>query len=283
MAGRFARSLALAKASWSVIRADKELLWLPVLSVLALLLLLGSFVAPAVALGAFNAASATGDPPAGFALVAFVFYVLAYFVAIFFNTALVGAAMIRMDGGNPTLRDGLAIARSRVGRIFGYAVIAATVGLLLQALEQRVGWVGRFVIKLIGVTWTLATFLVVPVLVTRDVGPIDAVKESAALLRKTWGENLIGTVGLGLAFVAAYLVVILASGGLVVLASNAGLPVITIVTLLLAVVALVVLSALQATMQGVYSAALYRHATEPGRPLAGFTPEIMAVAFKPKG
>ena len=83
---------------------------------------------------------------------------LAYFVAIFFNTALVGAAMIRMDGGNPTLRDGLAIARSRVGRIFGYAVIAATVGLLLQALEQRVGWVGRFVIKLIGVTWTLATF-----------------------------------------------------------------------------------------------------------------------------
>ena len=73
------------------------------------MLLVGSFVAPAVALGAFDAAAATGDPPAGFALVAFVFYVLAYFVAIFFNTALVGAAMIRMDGGNPTLRDGLAI------------------------------------------------------------------------------------------------------------------------------------------------------------------------------
>jgi Family of unknown function (DUF6159) len=281
MAGRFGRSLALARASWSVVRADKELLWLPVLSVLALMLLVGSFVAPAVALGAFDAA--TGDPPAGFALVAFVFYVLAYFVAIFFNTALVGAAMIRMDGGNPTLRDGLAIARSRVGRIFGYAVIAATVGLLLQALEQRVGWVGRFVIKLIGVTWTLATYLVVPVLVARDVGPIDAVKESAALLRKTWGENLIGTVGLGLAFVAAYVVVLLAGAGLILLAINAGLQFMILVTALLVIVALVVLSALQATMQGVYAAALYRHATEPGRPLAGFTPEIMAVAFKPKG
>ncbi len=208
MAGRFARSLALARASWSVVQADKELLWLPVLSVLALMLLVGSFVAPAVALGAFDAAAATGDPPTVFALGAFVFYVLAYFVAIFFNTALVGAAMIRMDGGNPTLRDGLAIAWSRVGRIFGYAVIAATVGLLLQALEERVGWVGQFVIKLVGVAWTLATFLVVPVLVTRDVGPIDAVKESAALLRETWGENLIGTVGLGLAFAAAYLVVL---------------------------------------------------------------------------
>ena len=60
-------------------------------------------------------------------------------------------------------------------------------------------------VKLIGVAWTLATFLVVPVLVTRDVGPIDAVKESAGLLRETWGENLIGNVGLGLVFAVAYL------------------------------------------------------------------------------
>jgi hypothetical protein len=282
MAGRFARSLALARASWSVVRSDKELLWLPVFSVLALLMLLGSFVAPAVALGTFGPAGAAGEPNTAFALGGFVFYVLAYFVAIFFNTALVGAALIRMDGGNPTLRDGLAIAWSRVGRIFGYAMIAATVGLVLRAIEERVGWVGQLVIKLVGVAWTLATFLVVPVLVVRDVGPIDAVKESAALLRETWGENLIGTVGLGLAFAAAYLVVLAAGGGLILLAVNAGLPVLIILTLVLAVIALVVLSALQATMQGVYAAALYRHATEPGRPLAGFTPELMAVAFKPK-
>ncbi len=282
MAGRFARSLALARASWSVVQADKELLWLPVFSVLALLLLLGSFVAPAVALGVFGPAAAAGEPNTAVALGGFVFYVLAYFVAIFFNTALVGAALIRMDGGNPTLRDGLAIAWSRVGRIFGYALIAATVGLVLRAIEERIGWVGQIVIRLVGVAWTLATFLVVPVLVVRDVGPIDAVKESAALLRETWGENLIGTVGLGLAFAAAYLVVLAAGGGLILLAVNAGLPVISIVTLVLAVIALVVLSALQATMQGVYAAALYRHATEPGRSIAGFSPELMAASFKPK-
>jgi Family of unknown function (DUF6159) len=282
MAGRFASSLALAKASWSVVRADKELLWLPLLSVLALLLLLGSFVVPAVALGALGPEAVAGEPNTAIALGGFVFYVLAYFVAIFFNTALVGAALIRMDGGNPTLRDGLAIARSRVGRIFGYAVIAATVGLLLRVVEERVGWVGQLVIKLIGVAWTLATFLVVPVLVTRDVGPIDAVKESATLLRATWGENLIGTVGLGLAFAAAYLVVIASGGGLALLAAKVGLTGLILLTLLVMVVALVVLSALQATMQGVYAAALYRHATDPGRPLAGFTPELMAVAFKPK-
>jgi len=181
MAGRFSRSLALAQASWSVVRADKELLWLPVFSVLTLMVLLGSFVLPAAALGAFDPRGGAGGPGAGTALGAFIFYVLAYFVTIFFNAALVGAAMIRMDGRDPKLRDGLAIAWSRLGRIFGYAVIAGTVGLLLRALEERVGWIGQIVVRLVGVAWTLATFLVVPVLVVRDVGPVEAVKESAAL------------------------------------------------------------------------------------------------------
>ena len=105
---------------------------------------------------------------------ALLFYVVSYFITLFFSTALVGAAMIRMDGGNPTLSDGLRIAWQRKGRIFGYACIAATVGLLLRMIEERVGWVGRIVVKLIGVGWTLATFLVVPIIVTRDVGPVGS-------------------------------------------------------------------------------------------------------------
>jgi len=291
MAGKFSRSLALAQASWSVVRADKELLLLPFMSVLALLLLIGSFVVPAAALGAFSPASAGGEPGPALMLGTLVFYVLGYFIAIFFNTALVGAAMARMDGGNPTLGDGLAIAWSRAGRILGYAVIAATVGLLLRAVEERVGWVGQLVVKVIGVAWTVATFLVVPVLVTRDVGPIDAVKESASLLRETWGENLIGTTGLAIVFGGAYIAVLLAGGAGVLLAGGAGvfvgvrggLPVLAIASVVLGVVALVVLSALQATMQGVYSAALYRYATNPAQPIQGFNPDLMQLAFQPKG
>lgn len=282
MAGRFSRSLALANASWAVVRADKELLWLPVLATLALMLLVGSFVLPAAALGAFGTDLAAAGPSPGVALAAFVFYVVAYFVAIFFNTALVGAAMIRMDGGNPTLRDGLAIAWARVGRIFGYALIAATVGLFLHALEERVGWIGQIIVKLIGVTWTLATFLVVPVLVTRDVGPVDAVKESATLLRETWGENIIGTVGLGLAFGVAYVAVFLVGGVGALLAAEAGLPEVAVLVVVPGVLTLIVLSALQATMQGVYAAALYRHAAEPQNPANAFGPEIMQAAFQLK-
>src|SRR5512140_306236 len=94
MAGRFSRSLELARASWSVVSADKELLLFPVFSVCALLLIVGSVAVPVLALGRFSP-DATGE---GAYLGGFVFYVLAYFIGLFFNTALVGAAMIRMDG-----------------------------------------------------------------------------------------------------------------------------------------------------------------------------------------
>ena len=83
------------------------------------------------------------------------------------------------------------IATSKMGTIAGYALIAATVGMILRAIQERVGFIGRIIVGLLGVGWTVATYLVVPVLVTRDVGPIDAVKESAGWLKKTWGENVI--------------------------------------------------------------------------------------------
>jgi hypothetical protein len=282
MAGRFSRSLELARASWSVVRADKELLLLPVMSVISLMVIVGSLVLPFAALGGFRPGVGTVDPSTGSALVAFVFYVVAYFITLFFNTALVGAAMIRMDGGNPTLGDGLRIAWARKGRILGYALIAATVGLLLRAIEERVGWLGSLVVKLIGVAWAVATFLVVPVLVTRDVGPLGAVKESAELLRSTWGENLIGNFGLGLVFMLVYFAWIGLGIAALLFASKTGYVTLIAAVVLVGVVGLLAISALQATMQGVYAAALYRHATRPDAPVPGFPPELMANAFRVK-
>jgi hypothetical protein len=282
MAGRFSRSLDLAKASWSVVRDDKELLLFPVMSVAALILILGSLAVPFAVFGRFDATASTAEPGAVSALGALLFYVLAYFIALFFNSALVGAAMIRMDGGNPRLGDGLRIAWARVGRIFGYACIAGTVGLLLRALEERVGWVGRIAVKLIGVGWALATFLVVPVLVTRDVGPVEAVKESSELLRHTWGENLIGTVGLGFVFGIAYFVLLIVCVFAVVLAAQTGRSLLISLVVLLGIVALFTLAALQATLQAVYSAALYRYATDHTTPLPGFGPALLESAFAAK-
>ncbi|UUZ47783.1 DUF6159 family protein [Massilia sp. B-10] len=71
-------------------------------------------------------------------------------------------------------------------------MIAATVGVILRAIQERVGFLGRIIVGMLGVGWTIATFLVVPVLVARDKGPVDSIKDSAALLKQTWGENVIG-------------------------------------------------------------------------------------------
>jgi hypothetical protein len=199
----------------------------------------------------------------------------------FFNTALVGAAMIRMQGGDPTVRDGLAIAFSKIGVIFGYAMIAATVGVILRTVAEKLGAIGRFVTGLIGLAWTVATYLAVPVLASRDVGPIEAVKESAALLKKTWGENIISNVGLGFVFGLIYLALaamtIFAFAGL----SEVEIKSWAVGTAIAGVLAIIVVALIQAALQGIFSAALYRYATE-GESGAGETDELLRHAFARK-
>ncbi len=188
MFARFAQSWSLIKASASVLRSDKELLLFPLLSAIASMVVAASFIVPAVLGGAVTTLGDGGHVSPTLYLGLFAFYVVQYFVIIFFNTALVGAAMIRLRGGDPTVADGFRIALSKLPAILGYAVISATVGVLLRALQERAGFIGRYVVGLIGLAWTVASFLVVPVLANHDVGPIDAVKRSAELLKKTWGE-----------------------------------------------------------------------------------------------
>ena len=283
--GKFARSWALAKASMEVLRADKALLVFPLVSAIAVILVALSFALPMFGLGLFDHISARpggGDGMApAFYVWAFAFYLVQYFVIFFFTSALVGAAMIRLDGGDPTVGDGLRIAAGKWRQILGYAAIAATVGMLLRALEQRAGFIGRIVTGLIGVAWTLATFLTVPVLVARDVGPVEAVKESAALLQRTWGENLIGNGGLGLALGLLNLAVIglglLLAGGL----ASQGLSVLAVLVAVIAGLAVLGLALIQSALSGIYSAALYRYAVEGNAP-AGFDGALLHGAFQRK-
>ena len=133
---RFSRSWGLIKASAGVLAQDKELLVFPLLSAICALVVAAAFVLPALGLGALDGLGNGGVPLATY-LLAFLFYLAQYFVIFFFNSALVGAAMIRLDGGDPTLRDGLRIAAGKALPILGYAAIAATVGMVLRALQGR--------------------------------------------------------------------------------------------------------------------------------------------------
>ena len=197
---RLTNSWELVKASWRVLLADKELMIFPVIAFFASLVVMVTFAVPTVLAGLMDTAVASGDVGVFSYVVAFLFYAVMYFVTIFFNSALVGAAMIRLEGGDPTVRDGLRIATSKLGTIFGYAVIAATVGTILRAISERSGAIGRIVVSLVGFVWNIATFLVVPVLVVENVGPLEAVKRSGSLLKETWGEQIAGNLSVGFIF-----------------------------------------------------------------------------------
>lgn len=280
MSNRFERSWELVKASASVLRQDKELLLFPLISSGALLLVALCFLLPAVGLGALDGLERE-NLSAGHYLVAFLFYFSQYFVIFFFNAGLVGAALIRLDGGDPTFADGMRIAKSRIGVIAGYAAIAATVGMILRAIQERVGFIGKIIVGLLGVGWSIATYLVVPVLVHRDVGPVEAVKESAALLKETWGENVIGRAGLGIAFSVIFIGVAIFGAFIVFVAFLTKS--IFVIGLAFFVTALAVgLTALvQTALAGIYAAALYRYATT-GKEAEGFDPKMLKLAFGPK-
>lgn len=283
MAGRFARSWALMKASAAVLRSDKALLALPLLSGLCSLVVAASFLVPVV-LALIASDGRIGEAhrwsPVTY-LVFFAFYLVQYFVIVFFNTALAGCALRHLRGEPTRLSDGLALAGSRWASILGYALIAATVGLFLRALQERLGLIGRLAAGFLGLAWTVATFLVVPVLASQAIGPVDAVKRSVELLKRSWGENLIGNAGLGVAFglmtFLAILVGALLIGGAAALHS---MPLV-IAAAVLVVIGLMLLSLVQAALQGIYAAALYRYA-EDGQVGAGFDPALLQQAFRPK-
>ncbi|HZF98731.1 MAG TPA: DUF6159 family protein [Pseudoxanthomonas sp.] len=252
---KFSRSWALVKASAELLRSDKQLLLFPAISGAATLLVLATFLVPVFALRIFESGFGIGG-----ALLSFLFYFCQYGVIVFFNCALVGAAMIRLDGGDPTLRDGLDAAISRLPSILSYAAIAATVGVLLQSLKGRDNdLIVRLVGSGLGAAWTLATFLVVPVLVSRDLGPVDALKQSVALLRRTWGENAIGNVGIGAAF-GLITFAVLAAGMLLAFAAWQVSGALAVLVGIVFVIAVLLLGVYQAALSGIYSAVLYRYA-----------------------
>jgi len=276
MFDKLSRSWTLVKASASVLQSDKELLVFPLLSGLAALLVMATFALPMFTLHLFQQETRV----LGYAM-AFLMYFCLYSVAFFFNAALVGAALIRLGGGDPTVADGFAAARARIGPILGYAAIAATVGMVLQAMRNRDN---NFLVRMfasgLGVAWTLATFLVVPVLVAENLGPIDALKQSVDLLKRTWGENAIGNVGLGFAFGLLMVGGVLVGIVLVIAAAMLS-PKLAIAVALLVVLALVMLGIIQSALSGIYSAALYRYATAGEAPV-GFEGTAIATAFAPK-
>jgi hypothetical protein len=264
--------------------ADTELMWLPVLSAISCVLVTavvalggGAFFYPSIK--PIIDAGGRWEPSQGLLFGAcFVFYLVNYFVIVFFNTALVGAATIRLQGGDPTLRDGLQLAWARKWVIFQWAFLAATVGMILKMIEGRSSLVGKLVAGLIGLAWTLASFLVVPILAFEELSPFEALSRSAELFRKTWGEQVVGGFSFGLIFFLFTLPGLLMPLVGHVLGGQAGL----IIGIGWFVIYILLISVVNSATHGIFVAALYRYATT-GDVAPGFSSHNFTSAWRPKG
>ena len=272
--GRISNTIALAKVSWRVLRKDRELLVIPVLSFLASIAALALIWLPTLsAVDASGLAGESEDPGAILLVVGVITAMVLSIVSVFFNGALVAGAYERLSGGDPTVRSALGRAVSRLPGLLPWAILTGTVGLVLQAVRERAGWLGRFVVNMVGMAWETATFLVVPAVVIDNHGAVSGLKASASLLKRTWGENIAARVGFGLlGFIAIIpaVVVVAAAGAL----GGAALVLGILVAVPYVALLVVVLTALNA----VFQTALYLYATTGSVP-TGFADSNLQASF----
>ena len=281
--GTLARSWELLRQSFSILKSDKELMWLPVLS--SVFCLMATVTIFGVGFLLLVPPGPLPQDPAGQRLleqqmmpVLFVFYVVTYSLTIYFNVALVSIASDRLSGGQATLNDGLQIAWQRKWSILQWALLSATIGMLLQAIERRVGFLGRLVAGFIGVMWTLASFFVVPVLAVQGVGPVEALSKSGHIFRQRWGEQVAGGFSFQLLFFLLALPGALPPLMGVQRFGLSGL----LVGFTISVIYWVLLAVVGSAARGIFVAALYRYATDQSVP-PGFDRGDLDGAFQAKG
>jgi len=281
---RLSNSYALARSSWQVLRQDKQLIVFPIMSGIGCLLVMAGFAVPLVVwpqLLDFLGKQAQGNQPSPWLYVlAFAYYFCSYFVVIFFNAALISCAIIRFNGAEPTVGDGLRAAWLRLPQILAWAALSATVGVLLKAIESVHDKLGQLISWLLGTAWAVITYFVVPVLVVEKVGPFQAIKRSLQILKKTWGEAVIGRLGLGLFMFLLALpgIALIVLGALLMVAMPIAIGVAVIV---LGLLYFVLLAAVGSALQGIFLSALYQYAAF-GQVPSGFDQDVMKHAFEPK-
>jgi Family of unknown function (DUF6159) len=275
MAGTWSRSFEIFKQSLGVLKKDKELVLFPIISGMITVILTASFLVPVFFLIGVNSDEVQINP--AIYVLFFLFYIISYFVVIFFNTGLIACAQIRLSGGDPSFRDGIRIASGNIGKIAGWALISATVGVILQMMRENLGLIGRIAAGLFGLAWNLLTFFVIPVMIFESQPVTGSIKRSAELFKRTWGENVVLRGSLGILMFLLGLIAVIP----IALAALTKSAVVIITVVAVAVIYWFALGIFSASLNGIFSTALYNYANTGIVP-TGFTPETIAGAFGPK-
>jgi hypothetical protein len=274
------RSYAIFVQSLGVLRQDKEILLFPILSGIFTLVAMAGLIFGGVVTGFFQRLAESGDRSLEGNLLGygalFVWYFVSWFIVLFFNVGVVACARIRLEGGDPTVADGFRAARENLKAIVVWALISATVGLILRMIAERSKLLGALIAKLLGAAWAIATYFVVPVMIFEKSGPRESMKSSTALISRTWGESLAAAAGVGIT------VMLLGVGGLAF--PILGFLISTTAALIgLGVMALywIVLAILSSALTGIYRTGLYLYAKD-GRQIPGFDGDFARTAFAGK-
>lgn len=195
---RMARGWEISMSSLKVLNANKQLIIFPLLSALSLCLIAGSFIYALIADSAFSFIDFAHISTGVFYIIMFAFYIVNYFIIVFFNMALMHCARLYFQGQEVSVSQGLQFSVSRLGRIFSWALFAATVGILLKIVQDNLGWLGKIITGLVGFVWSLSIFFVIPILAYEDLGPTEAVARSAQMMKDKWGESLGATFSFGI-------------------------------------------------------------------------------------
>jgi hypothetical protein len=266
----------LMKMSFGVLKKDKELLWFPVFSGIGVAIVLGLFFAIGAATGSLDRLSSSSETTqqvtgGDYALMVVSFFLI-YFVTIFFNAALVSAAIERLRGGDPDVSSGLAKAFSHIHNIIGWAIITGTVGLILQVLRSRSdNFFARLALDLVGGVWAFMTFFVVPILVAEGLGPLGAIKRSSELVRKTWGRQIAANFGFAIVYLIAVLIAIVP--GILI-----GL-IVPVAGIVVGLVAMAIAMSVVQALEGIFKAALYEYAL--GERPQEFDLRTLQTAYRP--
>ena len=275
---KISASFGLARSAWLILLADKKLVVFPLISGFCCLLVVASFLAPVAFSEQMQGIMKNNQSPL-FWMYLFAFYFVNYFVIVFFNSALVACALKRFNGEQATLGDGLSASMSRLPQIVAWALVSATVGVLLKAIESAHEKFGAIISSILGTGWSVITFFVVPVLVVEKTGPIDAVKRSLSILKNTWGEALIGNFGLGI------FTFLLLLPGLALLGIGAYLftisPVAGAFGVGVAILYMILWGAASSALNGIFVTALYQFASQ-GKIPASFDRRQIEQVFRAK-
>jgi hypothetical protein len=276
--GRISRGWTVTKQSWGVLKSDRSLVIFPILSTIFAILAVVAIWAPTAAIsGVLETETINERDPAYYVAIAATAYV-STFIATFFNVALASCAVRSLRGEDTKVGEGLAAALRLIGAIVGWSLVAATVGLILRLVEDRVPAVGKIAVWIAGAAWAIAAFFVIPVIALEGGGPWSSLKRSAAVVKARWGEGATGTVAIsavtGLAIGA--IVFVGAVGGFAL--SGIGLLPLAITVVAIAVASVIVVSIISSALGGIFRVAVYQYAVTGETP-GGFDSKLVQTAF----